>query len=708
MRRVLRQVLRTPFPPRKGWLVTAVHAAALLAAPLAAQVPACTTGRTALVLSGGGAKGLAHLSVIAVLDSLGVRPDFVVGTSMGAIIGALYAGGMTAREADSLATSFRPTSLFSSTTSVGPLAWGSFTPLLLWARGDQGFALQSPAVREADANALLSALLLRPNLLAQGDFDRLPIPFRAVATDLVTRDAVVLASGDLAQAVRASMAVPLVFPPEQIDGRLLTDGGLSANVPAGIARGLPGVTRLIVSDVTSPLLTEEELHAGALAVADQLANFLFAQPLDSLGPEDIFIRVDLKAFKNLDFTPATIDSIRRLGRAAAHSALAAATCLPRGGVAAGVMPERVAGFTLIGGTPADSAMLQRFLGLTTGQELDPPALARQLNAVAGLGSYTALWLHPNGALGNGVEFHAVVQPAPSKLAGVTVAFDRDLGGRVGLMVLDRRLFGQALEGSLTLGIGTLLNDVTGGLRRYLGAGQSWLAPTATVHLENQTILLYDADGNSVARTDTRQGVLFAGLEQGLTGGWILAAGFDGRSWRDGNTTLVGGDSGSDGSSAGLRLAVSRPRGRWQSFGELVWSGTFRRIGVQTSYTFRLKQFALTPVARIGWGEALPLQDEFPLGGTLGFPGLAVEQLRGNREVFGGLGVSHPIRGPLRWEVLMAVGRSGNGGALLAGTDWLGGVRGGLSIDTPIGDVQAAYGFATTGIDNFYVRIGRWF
>ena len=141
-----------------------------------------------------------------------------------------------------------------------------------------GFPSRAPTVREADANARLSALLLRPNLLARGDFDRLPIPFRAVATDLVTRDTVVLASGDLAQAVRASMAVPLLFPPEAVDGRMLIDGGLSANVPVAIARGLPGVTRVIVSDVTSSLLTERELQAGPLAVADQLANFLFVQP----------------------------------------------------------------------------------------------------------------------------------------------------------------------------------------------------------------------------------------------------------------------------------------------------------------------------------------------------------------------------------------------------------------------------------------------
>ncbi len=680
----------------------------MLASPLVAQAPACTPGKTALVLSGGGAKGLAHLGVLAAMDSLGIRPDYVVGTSMGAIIGALYAGGVRARQADSLTASSGPTSLFSPTAPAGPLAWEPFSPLLTWANGKNGFVLQSPSVDEADANALLSAFLLRSNLLALGDFDRLPIPFRAVATDLVTRDTVVLSSGDLAQAVRASMSVPLLFPPENIDGRLLVDGGLSANVPVAVARGLPGVTRIIVSDVTSPLLTEKELETGTLAVADQLAGFLFVQPIDSLGPEDVYIRVELKEFKNLDFAPAAVDSIRRRGRRAADSVLAGASCLPTGMVPTGVLPTRVATFTLAGGAPTDVRVLESFLGLNPGATIDAATLARQVHAVNQLGAYTALWLHPVAAPGGRVAFHATVQPAPSKLAGVTLAYDRDLGARAGMMYLDRRLFGHAWEGSATLGVGTLLNDLALGLRRYIGAGQTWLAPTATVRLENQAITLYDADGTDAGRTDTRQGVLFAGVEQGLAAGWVLGVGFDGRRWKDGDTTAAGNDSLLNGSSAGVRFFARRPRGAWKTDGVLIWSATYQSIGLTTSYTFEAGKLALTPIARLGWGEDLPLQDQFPLGGAQGFPGLAVEQLRGDREVFGGLNVSHPIRGTLRWEVLAAVGRSANGGDLFADTDWLGGVRVGLAAGTPIGDIQAAYGITSTGIDNVFVRIGRWF
>jgi len=703
----LRQVLRTPFTWRKGAIAIALLAAVLLAPPLAAQAPACPGGRTALVLSGGGAKGLAHLGVIAALEGLGVRPDYVVGTSMGAIIGALYAGGATAAEVDSLARRFSPASLFQSAAAAGPLAWEPFSPLLQWVAGEKGWALQSPSVNEPAANAMLSALLLRSNLAAAGDFDRLPIPFRAVATDLQTRDTVVLGSGDLAQAVRASMSVPLLFPPEKIDGRLLVDGGLSANVPIGVARTLPGVTRVIVSDVTSPLLTESDLEAGPLAVADQLAGFLFVQPLDSLGLGDVYIRVDLKGFKNLDFAPAVADSIRRRGRAAADSVLASASCLPQGTVPSGTVPGRVAGFSLRGGAPTDAALLERFLGAVPGVSLDLPVFAERVDAVSQLGLFTALWLHPTPAPDGAVKFQAVVRPAPSRLAGATGAYDRDLGGRVGLMFLDRRLLHQPLEGSVTLGFGTLTNDVTLGLRRYLGVGQTWVAPTMTVHLENQGINLYDADGADVGRTDTRQGVLFAGVEQGI-GGWVVSLGFDGRLWNGGDSATTGDSVSGNGSSAGVRLAARRRHGDWRVDGDLVWSGTYQRAGLATSLAMHFGRLTVTPAVRVGWGAYLPVQDLFPLGGTDGFPGLSTEELRGNREVYAGLGVSHPIAGSLRWEVLAAAGRSADGGALFASSDWVGGIRAGGSVETPVGDVQVAYGLTTTGIDNVFVRLGRWF
>src|SRR4051812_41761483 len=177
---------------------------ALCLAAWPAHAQSCRPVRTALVLSGGGAKGLAHIGVLRVLDSLGVRPDLVVGSSMGAIIGGMYASGYSGREIDSLARSLPISDLFRTYQPRAPRSLGPLQPLLVWEQGDRRFNLQSAAVGETEVNALVNAAMLQGNLQARGNFDSLPIPFRAVATNLADRSVVILSSGDLGRAVRAS------------------------------------------------------------------------------------------------------------------------------------------------------------------------------------------------------------------------------------------------------------------------------------------------------------------------------------------------------------------------------------------------------------------------------------------------------------------------------------------------------------------------
>src|SRR5829696_4458826 len=280
-------------------LIFTLASVAWLAAVPAVSAQQCSATRTALVLSGGGAKGLAHIGVLRVLDSLGIRPNLIVGTSMGAVVGALYAAGYTGRELDSLARVVPLAALFRTYQPLAPRSLGILQPLVLWEQGDRGFALQSASVVEAEANALVNAAMLRGNLLARGDFDSLLIPFRAVATDLAHREVVVLRSGDLAQAVRASAAVPLLFAPERIGGRFLADGGLSANIPVAVARA-EGAERVIVVDATEHPSDSVDAYSPLL-VADRLVQFLFQQPADSLGPTDVLVRPDVLGFTSLNF-----------------------------------------------------------------------------------------------------------------------------------------------------------------------------------------------------------------------------------------------------------------------------------------------------------------------------------------------------------------------------------------------------------------------
>ena len=185
----------------------------LLAAP-PADAQTCRPAPTALVLSGGGAKGLAHIGVLRVLDSLGIRPDLVVGSSMGAIIGGMYASGYRAgRSTPSPVPCPWPTSF--EPINPAPRSLGLLQPLVLWEQGERRFTIQSAAVGEAEVNALVNAAMLRGNLLARGNFDSLPIPFRAVAADLADRTAVVLAHRRPGPRRPGQLAYHCVFAPSR-------------------------------------------------------------------------------------------------------------------------------------------------------------------------------------------------------------------------------------------------------------------------------------------------------------------------------------------------------------------------------------------------------------------------------------------------------------------------------------------------------------
>lgn len=685
-------------------MLLALAVALLVAVPLRAQEQPACGGRTALVLSGGGAKGVAHTGVIRTLDSMGIRPDLVVGTSMGAIIGALYASGYTGSQIDSI-TASGPTDLFTNRQPRTPRAWRPLVPLLTWEQGASGLGLQGSGVREPDANASLSQVFLRGNLLARGDFDALPIPFRAVATDLTNREPVVLGSGDLAQAVRASIALPLVFAPEPIDGRVLTDGGISANIPVAVARAL-GATRVIVSDVSGRLLTAEEL-GDPLKVVDQLVGFLFNQPRDSLGPGDRHIRIDVEGFSTIDFSPRALDSLRANGRRAADSVLATLTCTPRAARPARVLPARYGRLRVGGLSRADAQVLERLLSIERGAAVDVNLLGERLLALRDLDAYRAVWLHPVTESDGVVGFQAQVVPMPGRRAGASFAYDHDLSGRLGAAYLDQRLFGSAAEWYATAAFGPLKSDAGVGLRRYYGLGRSRFAPAVSARFVTERIRRF-MDGEEIGRPRTLQGEFFAGVERDVGPDALLQFGFDGRLWQDADTTATGESPERNGSSGGVVLRATHFPGATYALAEVVWSGTFRRAQGELTHDLRTGTVTLTPRVRLGWGESLPLQYTFPLGGDDGFPGLAMYEQRGDRDLMVSLQGAVPISGPLALRAQLAAGRSATGGPLVDEHGWLGGARIGAGVETPLGPVRLEYGFATNGRNSLFVRIGRWF
>lgn len=669
-------------------------------APGQTDAPACRPPRTALVLSGGGAKGIAQIGVLRTLDSLGVRPDLVVGTSMGAVVGALYASGYTGRELDSLARELPLSELFRTYQPRAPRSLGALQPLVVWEQGERSFNLQSASIVEAEINALVNAAMLRGNLLAGGDFDSLPIPFRAVATDLARRDPVVLSTGDLAQSVRASVAIPLLFAPERIGDRFLVDGGLSANIPIGVARA-EGAEVVIVVDATEHPAEAYDPYSPII-VADRLVEFLFRQPADSLRGDDLLVRPDVDGFTSLNFSRHNIERLLERGKAAADSVLPRLACPPRApaGATLPTLPTRLAGVTMEGANASERLALGRLLGF--GDTLNVDLLRSRLRYLAlASEAYNSVWLRPTGE-GDSTRFGLVLRRAAGRVAGLGLAYDNELGGRMWAGGVDRRILGRALEGSLALFLGELRKELYGGLRRNFQVGGQLLSPTVTARIATEDVRRFEPDGDELDEVETREALGFVGAERVLPGGWEIAAGVHGHAWNE----PARGDRSTLGTVARV-VRVSRTRGRVVS-AEGVWTGLYRRAALQAEVQTRLGTVRLTPRLRLGWGDELPLQLGFPLGGDDGFPGLHLGERRGDREAMLGLMFTVPLRGPLLGRVEFAAGRSGSGGPLVNEDDWVGGVRAGIGAETPVGPVRFEYGYGTENRGALFVRLGRWF
>jgi NTE family protein len=571
-----------------------------------------------------------------------------------------------------------------------------------WEQGSRGFALQTAAVIEADANALLNAALLRGNLSARGDFDSLTVPFRAVATDLSRREPVVLRSGDLAQAVRASAAVPLVFAPEPLDGRFLTDGGLSANIPVAIARR-EGAERVIVVDATEH---PRDSVAGysPLLVADRMVQFLFQQPPAPLGRGDLLVRPDVNGFTSLNFSPANVARLLARGAAAADSVLPRLVCPARPTRRAPpVIPSRIHGVSISEANASEQLAVRRLLGL--GHDRDTLDFARLLQRLRDLGAsseaYESIWLRPSGA-GDSVAFDLALRRAARRVAGLGLAYDNELGGRMWAGLVDRRFLDLALEASAAAFLGELRREMALGLRRHFEVGRQLLNPTATLTLANEDVRRFDSRGREVGQAFVREARVFAGVERSLGRAWELALGVEGHTWdepgRAGRSTLGG---------AVRVVGASRQRGRVFR-AEAVWSGMYQRVALEGTAQARLGVVRAAPRVLLGWGEGLPIQLGFPLGGDEGFPGYHLGERRGDREAVLGVLFTVPLRGPLVARLELAAGGTGADEVRFADGGWTAGARLGLGAETPVGPVRFEYGLGLRGRDALFVRLGRWF
>ncbi len=386
--------------------VAAPHwrAGVYVANPAALRAGAAHRPRIGLVLSGGGARGLAHIGVLKVLRRLRVPIAAIAGTSMGAVVGGLYASGLTAEQIE---------------TVVRSLNW------------QEAFRDQPPRQdlslrrKEEDDNFLVDfrigvkhGRLVLPQGLVEGqglteilrrltlpvaritNFNALPTPFRAVATDLASGKEVIMSSGDLTSAMRASMSVPGVFAPVARNGRLLIDGGVSDNVPIDVARAM-GVDVLIVVDVSYPLQPPARLNGVAGISAQTLAILMQRksdEELATLSAHDVLIRPKLQGISSFDF--GNVNRLVAIGEAAAwkmRKRLEAFSVSPAAyrryqqrRASMRRLPPRIAFVQVQTGSRRFSAPLEKLFGDMIGRRLNPDAIARRITTLYGQGGFDTL------------------------------------------------------------------------------------------------------------------------------------------------------------------------------------------------------------------------------------------------------------------------------------------------------------------------------
>jgi len=260
-----------------------------------------------LALSGGGARGAAHLGVLRVLEENNVPIDYIAGTSMGAIVGGLYAAGMTTDEIEAALAAIDWDDIFHD---LPPRTERSFRRKrdddLYLTRAKPGFSdgklkLPRGLIQGQKIDVVFSRLALPVSTIE--DFDDLMIPFRAVAADIATGEEVVIDSGNLGMAIRASMSIPAVFTPAEIYGRLLVDGGIVNNLPISIVRDM-GADIVIAVDISTPLLSQAEIDS-VLLITSQLTGLMtrgnVEEQIATLTEKDVFIVPDLGEVSTTDF-----------------------------------------------------------------------------------------------------------------------------------------------------------------------------------------------------------------------------------------------------------------------------------------------------------------------------------------------------------------------------------------------------------------------
>ena len=678
--------------------------------------------RLALALSGGGARGIAHIGALRALEEAGVPVDAIAANSMGAIVGGIYATGRSASELEQIVRSLDWASLFGGRPDrrtlpvarrddrYGDLVGVSFD----WRR----VRLPSGLLAEHRVNRFLIEHLSPASYAVGGDFDRLPIAFRAVATDLANGDRVILARGDLARAVRASMSIPVFFPPVEWEGRKLVDGLVVDNLPTDVARTFEAAVTVAI-DIASPELEPEE-YESSLGVASQVSNLLSGRrSLDFKAEPDVLVRPELGKHAATDYSG--FDALIREGYEATKRAvpairdkLAAASVdlapQPRPAPERALEGARISEVVARGHERVSERLLRRTFNIPIGPGYSMRRGLRAFDKVDATGLLDHAFLEFEPVM-EGVRIVLRAKDAPPNRAALGLGYSEWEKARASVRLRNQNTLGFGEQVELLLAASDAETLAQASLRgdRLLLPG---LGYRASAYQLTDKPRFFTADGDELNRGKfERQGVSLA-LQSSLERWGVVEAGA-----RFGRVKTI------------AQAAVPLPETTdtvsllfadltLDTLDDLLWPRAGGRLAARAEWNldglgathpyWRLRvegrlgralggKGALQLDGLLGLsGEELPVYDYFRVGGPALIPGYHFEELKGPQSFAGAVSLRGPLLGPLR---LLA--RAG-GGNVFASTDEIGfqdlrfGIGVGAFYSSRIGPVSLELGLRDDG------------
>jgi NTE family protein len=715
------------------------------------STPAKTRPTIGLVLSGGGARGFAHVGVLQVLEENRVPVDYIGGASMGGLIGALYAMGKTAKEIEEIISSLDWDKLFVASTSFDKLSFRRKEdrrniPGPIPLRGSPRNLKLPTAFNSGHEIGILFDRVTLPYARVT-NFDQLPIPFRTVGTNMVTGRSEVLSSGSLSRSLRATMSIPGVFAPIEIDGKILADGGLVNNIPTNVVKAM-GADILIVVNIETQLADRESLES-LIGVLAQTINIATAEnSRRNLQQADLIIAPDMENFTSTSF--GSSEAIIKLGYDGAKEkeVLLSGLSLNEADWEAHLARRRarekpdlepIPTFLVIDGNDRGAQRtISEKLGVKYfGQPLDlerRAALEKDLSELTGTGRFESLnydLVERNGQIGIRVRLNQI-NGKPADPTRLDIGFDVNSveTDDASISLLARLTFfdvgrsGAEWRNDLRLGSSNLLASE---YFRPLGNTKLFVAPR--VSYERRKVAFYNDDSRRIA--DYSVWTAQAGVDLGYTfnprselrAGYTV--GYENASLRIGDPLLPDSKErfslaslkwaydGLDQSQVPSRGVLSRNSiGRYFSTGGLP-DGITQAESRTTAFVPFSERNTIFSFGGVGtsFGSTAPILRQFTLGGPFRLGGYGVDEFRGSNYVHAGVGVLH------RRQILPRLigGRAYVGAWYEGGTifDRLGdakyrqSVSTGFIVETPLGPILLGGGVSDKGNARFFFSFGRF-